>query len=346
LDIIANLEYTEIKGAIMADLSSTFMGLHLANPIILGSSGLSTTKDGVARAIKAGVGAIVLKSLFEEQLRAELKQANLDTDAHPEAAAFIEGQGMTEGTSEYLAHIKAAKAAANAAGTKAPVIASINGTGDPFWLEFASMVEGAGADALELNLGIVPSNPDLSASEIEEGLINLVSKVAKTVKIPVCAKLGASYTNIGNVAKRMAKAGIKGLTLFNRFYRMDIDLDNMSLASGPTRSSPEAYHESLRWISLLEGRVGADICSSGGVYDGLAALRLVAAGASAVQLCSAVYTKGFGVISSTIQEMNSWMDEHGVAKLGDIRGRLARRNSDKPELYGRLHYVKALTGQG
>lgn len=329
----------------MADLSTAFMGLKLDNPVIMGSSGLSTTRDGVAKAINAGAGAIVLKSLFEEQLRAELRQAKLDTTAHPEAAAFVEGQGMTEGTAEYLGLIKASRASIQAAGSKAPLIASINGTGDPFWVDYASMIEGAGADALELNLGIVPSNPEQSASEIEEELINLVAMVAKTVKIPVCAKLGASYTNIGNITKRMAKSGAKGLTLFNRFYRMDIDLDSMSLSSGPTRSSPEAYHESLRWVSLLEGRIGADICASGGVYDGLAALRLIAAGANAVQLCSVIYAKGFGAITSIIEEMNSWMDDHGVAKLSDIKGRLARRNSAKPELYGRLHYVKALTGQ-
>ncbi len=144
---------------------------------------------------------------------------------------------------------------------------------------------------------------------------------------------------------RLAKAGSRGLTLFNRFYRMDVDLDAMNLSAGPMRGSPEAYHESLRWISVLEGRIGAELCASGGVYDGATALRLVAVGASAVQVCSAMYAKGYGAITSIVGDMDAWMDARGIAKLSDLRGRLARRNSETPERYGRLHYVKALTGQ-
>jgi len=330
----------------MADLSTTFMGLRLENPIVLASSGLGATPDGVARAIEAGAGAVVLKSLFEEQLRAELAEAAAQAELHPEAAAFIEGAGMNEGTAEYLGLIKAAKAASAKAGGRVPIIASINGSGDPFWVDFSKMLEGAGADALELNLGVIPTDPERSASAIEDGLVHLVSEVSRAVTIPVCAKLGASYTNVGNIAKRLAKAGAKGVTLFNRFYRMDIDLDAMSLVPGPTRGSPDAYHESLRWISLLEGRIGAELCASGGVYDGLSALRLVAAGAGAVQLCSVVYAKGYGAIGSVLGEMRAWMDDRGVARLAELRGRLARRNAENPEAYGRLHYVRALTGQG
>ncbi len=330
----------------MADLSTTFMGLRLDNPLVLGSSSLGATRAGIARAIEAGAGAVVLKSLFEEQLRAELSEAAAQAEVHPEAAAFIEGAGMNEGTAEYLGLIRAAKEASAEAGGRVPIIASINGSGDPFWIEFSEMIAGAGADALELNLGVIPTDPDRGAAAIEDGLAHLVSEVSRAVGIPVCAKLGASYTNVGNIAKRLAKAGAKGVTLFNRFYRMDIDLDAMSLASGPTRGSPDAYHESLRWISILEGRIGAELCASGGVYDGLSALRLVAAGASAVQLCSVVYAKGYEVIGSMLGEMSAWMDGRGLARLSDLRGRLARRNSEAPEAYGRLHYVRALTGQG
>lgn len=324
----------------MADLSVSFLGLHLKNPIIVASSGLTATKEGVRKAIEAGAGAVVLKSLFEEQLRAELAGVAGSTEIHPEAEAFLAGMGMNEGSGEYLDLIRAAKSASDV-----PIIASVNCSGDSTWAEFASRLESAGADAIELNLGVVPSDPSVSAAVIEDRLVSLVGSVAKSVKIPVCSKLGSSYTNVGNLAARLSKAGSRGLTFFNRFYRMDVNLDSMSLSAGPMRGSPEAYHESLRWISVLEGRVGAELCASGGVYDGQTALRLVAVGASAVQMCSALYANGYGTITSTVAEMGTWMDNHGIARLADLRGRLARRNSETPELYGRLHYVKALTGQ-
>lgn len=321
----------------MADLSSTYLGLKLANPVILASSGLSSTKEGVKRAADAGAGAVVLKSLFEEQLRAEL--GTVGAAVHPEAEAFLAGMGMNEGADEYLDLVRDARSAG------VPIIASVNCTGESAWTDFAARIESAGAHALELNLGVVPADPSVSASAVEDRMVALVSSVRASVKLPICAKLGASYTNVGNLAQRLAKAGAGAVVLFNRFYRMDVDLDSMTMSAGPTRSSPEAYHESLRWISILDGRTGAELCASGGVYDGATALRLIAVGASAVQVCSAVYAKGYGAIASILGEMGDWMDSRGVKSVAELRGRLSRRNSDKPELYGRLHYVKALTGQ-
>jgi dihydroorotate dehydrogenase (fumarate) len=324
----------------LADLSVSFLGLTLKNPIMLASSGLSSSVAGVKRAAEAGAGAIVLKSLFEEQLKAELSSLAAQTEAHPEADAFLAGMGMNEGSNEYLDLIRDARAAVDV-----PIVASVNCSGDSVWTEYAARMEAAGASALELNLGVVPADPTMTAVAIEDRLVALVASVRKTVKIPLCAKIGSSYTNVGHLASRLAKAGAGGLTLFNRFYRMDVDLDSMTMAAGPTRSSPEAYHESLRWIAMLEGRVGAELCASGGVYDGTTALRLLAVGASAVQLCSAVYAKGYSVLGMVVSEMDTWMDAHGIKRLSDLRGRLARRNSEHPELYGRLHYIKALTGQ-
>ncbi|MBU0928997.1 MAG: dihydroorotate dehydrogenase-like protein [Spirochaetes bacterium] len=325
----------------MADLSVKFLGIPLKNPVIAGSSGLTSTLEGVARAVDAGAGAVVLKSLFEEQLRAELSTISGNAGAHPEAEAFLAGMGMAEGAGEYLELIRKAKESSGV-----PIIASVNCSGDSLWAEFASSIEAAGADAIELNIGAVPTDPSVPASAIEDRLVSLVASVAGAVGIPVCSKIGSSFTNVGNVASRLAKAGSRGLTLFNRFYRMDVDLDAMSLSAGPMRGSPEAYHESLRWISILEGRVGAELSASGGVHDGATALRLIAAGAETVQMCSAVYAKGYGAIASTIGEMRAWLDARGIASVADLRGRLSRRNSPSPELYGRLHYVKALTGQG
>lgn len=324
----------------MADLSVSFIGLSLKNPIIAASSGMTSTLEGVRKAIKAGAGAVVLKSLFEEQLRAELAPIADGSHDHPEAAAFLSGMGLNEGVDEYIALIRATKAESDV-----PIIASINCSGDSYWGDFATRIALAGADAIELNFGVMPIDPMVRSAAIEDRLVALVASVAKSASIPICSKIGASYTNIGNLATRLSAAGSKGLTLFNRFYRMDVDLDSMSLSSGPMRGSPEAYFESLRWISLLEGRVGAELCASGGVYDGVTALRLIAAGAYAVQMCSALYAKGYPAITAAVDEIEAWMNSRGVAKLTDLRGRLARRNSETPELYGRLHYVKALTGQ-
>ena len=324
----------------MADLNLSYLGLPLRNPVIMASSGLTSTVDGVKRAIDAGVGAVVLKSLFEEQLRAELGKVGSIWD-HPESAAFLDGMGMNEGSAEYLSLISAAKKAGNV-----PVFASVNCAGATTWTDFAKRLESAGADAVELNLGIVPADPSEPGSVIEDRMTSIVSAVSSAIRIPVAVKLGSAYSNVGNVAQRLAGAGAKGVVLFNRFYRMDIDLETMSLSAGPTRGTPEAYHESLRWIALLEGRIGgAELCASGGVYDGLSVLRLVAAGASAVQVCSAVYAKGYGALTKIINEVEEWMSGHKTASLTELRGRLARRNSDRPERYGRLHYIKALTGQ-
>ncbi len=325
----------------MADLTVSYLGLALKNPVIAASSGLTSTIEGVRKAFDAGAGAVVLKSLFEEQLRAELKPADGAGFAHPEAEAFLAGMGMNEGSAEYLELVAAAKKDG-----RAPVIASINCAGGTFWADFAKRIAAAGADALELNMGYLPVDPSEGAAAIEDKLVEIVASVAKAVRLPLAVKLGTGYTSVGHLAHRLAKAGAKAAVLFNRFYRIDVDLDSMSLSAGPTRGSPEAYHESLRWIALLEGRTGLELCASGGVYDGATALKLVAAGASAVQVCSAMYAKGYGALATILGEMESWMGSRNVASLSELKGRLARRNSDNPELYGRLHYVKALTGQG
>ncbi len=324
----------------MADLTTAYLGLTLANPVIAASSGLCSTPEGVSRAFDAGAGAVVLKSLFEEQLRAELKAVEGQALSHPEAEAFLEGMGMNEGADEYLRLVGAAKKLG-----KGPVIASVNCVGRGLWLDFAKRVEAAGADALELNIAYLPTDPDEKSEAIEGRAVALTEAVAKAVRLPVAVKLGASYAAPANLLSRLAKAGARAAVLFNRFYRMDVDLDAMSLSAGPMKTSPEAYHESLRWISLLEGRVGLELAASGGVYDGQAALKLVAAGAQAVQVCSAAYARGYAAYGAIRDEMGAWLDRRGIKSLAEIRGRLARRNAEKPELYGRLQYVKALTGQ-
>ncbi len=325
----------------MADLSVHYLGLKLKNPVIAASSGLVAGVDGVRKAFEGGAAAVVLKSLFEEQLKEELSGIDQELNLHPEAEAFLAGMGMSEGTEEYIRLIEGAKGLG-----LGPVIASVNCVGRGLWVDFAKRMAEAGADAIELNIGHLPDDPEESSAHIEDRIVALASSVCQAVRVPVAVKLGSSYTNVGHLMHRLARAGVQAGVLFNRFYRMDVDLDLMSLSTGPMKSSPEAYHESLRWIALLEGRTGLELCAAGGVYDGQTALKLVAAGAQAVQVCSAAYAKGYGAFGAIAEEMSALLDKRSIASVAELRGRLARRNSERPEIYGRLHYVKALIGQG
>jgi len=323
----------------MIDLSTKYMGLTLSNPLILAACGLGASIETLQKATKSGVGAVVLKSLFEEQLRAEIEVIEGELDNNPEAEAFLQSMGLSDGAAWYFDLISDAKAKLSV-----PVIASLNGTSGSWWPDYARKIELAGADALEMNIGHIPHSLDESAEAIEKAIVDTVRAVCAAVSIPVAVKIGQNFTNIPGLASQVAKAGANGLVLFNRFYRMDIDLDGMTLKPGPIRSNPENYHDSLRWIALLDGRTDMDLSASGGVYDGASALKLIATGASTIQLCSAVYAGGFSVVTAILDDMKRWMETRKVMSLTQLRGHLSRRNSDHPELYGRLHYIKALVG--
>lgn len=324
----------------MADLRTKYLGLTIKNPIVVAASGLTATPAGVKKAAAAGAGAVVLKSLFEEQLRADIKLAGESAaEAHPEADAYLAQMGMHAGSGEYLNLIRNAKGEVDI-----PVIASVNCIGGPWWTEFAQQVGASGADALELNIGFLSISPDETASSIEDRIVQIVRTAQAASGLPVSVKLGSSYSNLLNLAARLSAAGAGGLVLFNRFFRMDIDLTTLGLVPGPVHSSPDDYHESLRWISLLYGRVPCDLAAGTGVHDAEAALRVTLAGARAVQLCSVLYKKGFGVIKEIVSGMDTWMDQRKSASLDEIRGKLSRLSSRSPADYERLQYIKALTG--
>lgn len=324
----------------MADLGTKYLGLPIKNPIVVAASGLTSTPLGVQKAYEAGAGAVVLKSLFEEQLRADIRSVGENAAAlHPEADAFLAEMGMHAGAGEYLALIKDAKER-----VRIPVVASVNCVGGPWWTEFAEQIGASGADALELNIGLLSTSPDETAAGMEDRVVQIVRSVRAAAGIPVAVKLGSSYTNLLNLSKRLASAGCAGLVLFNRFFRMDIDLDTLGLAPGPLYSSPKDYHESLRWIGLLYGRVPCDLVAGTGVHDAGSALRLTLAGAHAVQVCSVIYKKGFGVVKEMLVDMEKWMNQRKVGSLEEIRGKLSRLSIQTPADYERLQYIKALTG--
>jgi len=326
----------------VADLSVRYLGLGLRNPLVVAASGLTATGAGVHKAAEAGAGAIVLKSLFEEQLEAELAPAGaaIDAGAHPEAADFLSRAGWTEGSADYLKLIREAKAAAG----PAPIIASVNCRGEAAWVEYAGRIAESGADALELNIAFMPFSASEGGAEIEERVLRVVSGVRAATGLPLAVKLGPGYTSLPHLAASLAAAGAGALVLFNRFFRLDIDLETLSLKPGPLRSSGEDYHESLRWISVLYERAGCELAAGTGVHDAEAALKLVLAGASAVQLCSAIYQRGWGAIAEIRQGMESWLERRGEPSLSALRGRLSQTRSEDPERYLRLQYIQALTG--
>ncbi len=325
----------------MADLSVRYLGLSLSNPIVVAASGLSSTVEGIRKAAEGGAGAIVVKSLFEEQLQAETDAvaASADLSSHPEAEAFLSEMGVSGGTSEYLALIRAAKAQVTV-----PLIASINCVSHDRWIDFAEQVAQAGADALELNIGAIPRLSEDSSDHIEASLVESVKAVRSRVSLPLAVKIGSSYTNLRRLALSLSDAGADALVLFNRFYRLDVNLETLSSKSGPTRSSPEDYHETLRWAALLYGRLPAAIAASGGVRNGETALKLIAAGATVVQVCSALYEKGYGVPATLCKEMSDRMDSLGLASLDALRGKVAATGSMDGSKWERLQYVKALVG--
>ncbi len=325
----------------MANLSTTYLGLQLENPLIVAASGLTASVDGVHKAVDAGAGAVVLKSLFEEQLRADLSEyVSAGDGAHPEAAAFMEEMGVHGGAGEYLDLIKNAK---KIAGT-VPIIASVNCLEGDLWVDFTEQIGLSGADALELNIAPFPNSVATSSKELEDAVVGVVRNVSVRTTLPIAVKIGPYYTNPAGLVDRLAGAGANAVVLFNRFYKFDFDLNAMDLKAGPLRSGDHEYHESLRWISNLYGAVGCELVGGTGIHSAETALKFIAGGATVVQVCSALYQGGWPVLGKIRAEMGTRLDALQLASTDALRGKLARRSGSQGERYERLQYIKALTG--
>lgn len=323
----------------MAELSTTWMGLKLASPLVLAASGLSSTPEGVRKAAEGGFGAIVLKSLFEEQLHAEIASLESTLDSsHSEAAQFLGRAGMQEGIDDYSLLVR------ESANSGIPVIASINCVGETNWGDFAERIAEAGASALELNAGFMASSPDDDPRAVEDRLFSLVQIARSRTGLPLSVKLGSAWTSLASVVSRLGKLGVQGVVLFNRFYSLDLDLSAMKAVPGHIRSSGGEYHDSLRWISVLYERVPCEFAASTGIHDAEAALKLVAAGARVVQICSIVYQKGYQVASGMNTAMSARLDNLGIGSIDSLRGRFAQWKASDPSAYLRLQYIQALTG--
>jgi dihydroorotate dehydrogenase (fumarate) len=325
----------------MADLSTHYMGLALSNPLIVASSGLTKSVDGVKKCADAGAGAVVLKSLFEEQIAVQAKhmEENLWLYGHTEAFEYVSKMAMPLGPRDYLKLIRDAKSAVSI-----PVIASLNCITPRWWTDFAGQLEGAGADAIELNIAVMPSDPEHTSGKIETIYFDIVESIKACIGIPLAVKIGPYFTSVARMARELADRGVAALVLFNRFYQIDIDIEKVEIAPGLRFSSPDEISLPLRWIALLAGHVECDLAASTGVHDGAGMVKQLLAGATAVEVCSALYEKGIDHIGAIIRDVETWMAGHGFEKIDDLRGKLSRDVTESPELYERLQYIKLFVG--
>jgi dihydroorotate dehydrogenase (fumarate) len=325
----------------MADLKTTYMGLELRNPLVVASCGLTKNPDGVSKCADAGAGAVVLKSLFEEQIVAEMENQKQYASAawHPEALDYVVGMGIGLGPREYLEMIREAKKAVSI-----PVIASLNCVSHTQWSGYAKRMATEGADAIELNLAVMPSDPKRTGGDIERMYFEALADVTSKVDVPIAVKIGPYFTSIARMALELSRRGVAALVLFNRFYQIDIDIEKMELSSGITLSSPKEISLPLRWVSLLSGRIECDLAASTGIHDAHAVVKMLLAGATVTQLCSTLYLNGLENIRQILDDLSTWMKEHGFESVESMRGKLSSMNSGNPELYERIQYIKAFVG--
>jgi dihydroorotate dehydrogenase (fumarate) len=325
----------------MADLSTDYMGLKLRNPLIVGSCSLTNSVEGIQRCADAGAGAVVLKSLFEEQIEADTKEVEKHVwlAGHTEAYDYVRKIGIETSSQDYLNLVEKAKAAVTI-----PVIASLNCITPAWWTDYAKKVENAGADAIELNLAVLPSDSRHSGEDIEKLHYRIVEDVSRSVSIPIAVKIGPYFTSMARVATELGDKGASALVLFNRFYQVDINIDRLDIVPGYRFSTPEEINFSLRWISLLAGRVGCELSATTGIHDASGMIKQLLAGAATVQVCSTLYIHGIGHIATMLSNLEAWMQKHHFTAVKDFQGRLSQKDSDRPELYERLQYIKALTG--
>ncbi|MFP4179730.1 MAG: dihydroorotate dehydrogenase-like protein [Spirochaetaceae bacterium] len=325
----------------MSDLSTTYMGLRLRNPIIVSSSKLTYDIEKVKECEKAGAGAVVLKSLFEEQIIHETERmiGEMNFDASTDAYDYLRGSSKDFHMDKYLGLVEEAKKEVSI-----PVIPSINCVSDGEWIEYAERFERMGADALELNVFIIPADVNTSGESIEEAYFSILKKVKKKVSIPVALKLGSHFSGMAHTMQRLAEAGSDGLVLFNRFYRPHIDIEKMTIRPAHVYSAPEEMGLTLQWIAILSGKVDADLAANTGIYSGNDVTAQLLAGASAVEVCSAFMKNGIEKIADFLKEMEEWMRRKEFSSVDEFKGLMSQKNMEHPEVFERSQYIKSIVG--
>lgn len=323
------------------DLSTKYLGLEIKNPIVVSSSRLTSNYDKIMQCIENGAGAIVLKSLFEEQIidQIEAKMANNEMYFwYPEATEFVKNISKDHGVEEYIRLLKKVKE-----NSTVPVIASINCTTSQEWPVFAKDLQDAGADAIELNISIFPFDEHVESKDIEDIYVEIVKEVKKHVSIPVAAKIGQHFTNMNRIVARLCATKIDGIVLFNRFFRPDINIDQQKLVFDNYLSDPSEMTQSLRWIGALSDKVNCDLIANTGIHDYQAVVKQIMAGASAVQICSTLYKNGIPYIATMLTEMKEWMKKNNVKSLDNLKGKILI-GKENTAAFERVQFMQKSTG--
>jgi dihydroorotate dehydrogenase (fumarate) len=339
----------------MADLSTQYLGMKLKNPVIIGSSGLTGSVTEVKLAAASGAGALVLKSIFEEQILHEIDSYLDETGKskgnsfhkgyqsvlhereydYEEAYSYLKDHAKEQTLSKYLSFVEEAKKSVDI-----PVIASINCSTAYDWHYFARRIEEAGADALELNVFVLPSNTLKNSAENEKIYYDITEAVLKQVKIPVALKIGYYFSGLATSVIDLSKTGISGLVLFNRPFHPDIDINTLEVNSKYLLSDPSEYSHVLRWIALLSGRVECPLVATTGIHTAESAIKQLLAGATAVEVVSALYKDGFGTIAKIIEGIKQWMDKKGYSTIEDFRGKMNQQSLKNPAEFERVQFMR------
>jgi dihydroorotate dehydrogenase (fumarate) len=325
----------------MKDLSTKYLGLDLKNPLIIGSCGLTNSVDKIKELADNGAGAVVLKSLFEEQIQAELS-ANLESynADYPGATEYIREYTRGNEVDSYLKLIAETKKSVDI-----PVIASINCVSASEWVAFARSIERQGADAIELNISLLPSNPKTTSAENEQKYVEIVNAVSGMISIPLVLKMSHYSASLANLIQKLSRTNkVAGFVLFNRYYTPDIDIDKMVVKSAEVLSSPAEGCGPLRWIALMSGLIDKDLVASTGVHDSEGVIKQLLAGATAVQLVSTVYKNGPGQIATILKGLEEWMEQKSFATLADFRGQLSYEKTTEPAVFERTQFMKYYGG--
>jgi dihydroorotate dehydrogenase (fumarate) len=324
------------------DLSTTYLGLRLAHPFMPGASPLADELDDVKRLEDAGASAIVLRSLFEEQIVREEVSTFIHTEGHGHSFAealcfFPSPERFVFGPEEYLEQVRQVKAT-----VRVPVIASLNGATRGGWLRYARLIEQAGADALELNVYTLPTSPEETGQTVEDRVVELLAEVKRAIRIPVAVKLSPFYTALAHFGRRLDQAGADALVLFNRFYQPDIDIEELQATRSLFMSTRAELPLRLRWLAIFSGRLRASLAASGGIHAADDAIKAVMAGAHAVQLVSALLQRGPRYLATLREEVVRWMEEHEYDSIAQMRGNMNLTSCPDPTVYERANYMLIL----
>ncbi len=326
----------------MLDLTTTYLGKTLRNPLVVSPSPLTADLDTLRRMEDAGAAAVVLHSLFEEQINYDSHQLDhfLTSTAHHYAEALTYFPEMTDygmGPERYLEHVRRSKERLSI-----PVIASLNGVSSGGWIKYARYIEEAGADALELNIYYIPTDPAMSGAEVERMYLDLVRDVRQHVRIPLAVKIGPFFSSLPHLAKSLADAGADALVLFNRFYQPDLDLEKLEVVSNLTLSDSSELRLRVRWVAILYGRVPLDFALTGGVHTAEDVLKGLMAGANVVMMTSALLKHGVGRLRDVLDHLRLWMEDHEYESVQQMRGSMSQRSVSEPSAFERANYVKVL----